>query len=350
MEKLIISRRTLLYLPSVLAFGGLAGCSKAATQAAPSSAAKGSSTVFEYRVGYPATNSSKMGDLVGLADTKGYLKEEFDKVNAAFKPVPFVKAGPAINSALASNSLEASNELGDVPALSAKAGGADTVLIGVSPAKARTDIVVPASSPVQSLADLRGKRIAVATGTYLQVVALKIIQDNGFSDGDFQFVNMAEVDSASAVAAGAVDAAVVTSFKGSKLKLDGHGRVIYTTLGNNEEAALAAQIVRADVAKEHPEVIVAFYKAVIRAQRDVEKDIAPLREQLVNTGLGADVVDDALPKASDYITTNQTSSADLQLFQKTADFLFERGLLKSKVDVDSWFDGSYYEKAVKELG
>lgn len=347
-EGLSISRRTFVSVLAGLALITVTGCSRQSAAASGSSARTASQGAIEVRYGYTATNSNKPNDLTGIAIERGYLKEELAKENATFKAVPFVKAGPAINSALASGSLDIGG-LGDVPAISAKANGADTVLTSVVFNINRTDVVVPKGSAIKSITDLKGKRVAVQTGSYMQRIILQILKANGMSASDVQFVNMSEVDAASAIASRAIDAAPITSFKAAKLKLDGNGESIYSTVGKDDQAALAAQIVRGGFAKDHPELVQAFYRGIIRAEKDVKDDIAPLRQAIIAAGLDPKVVDYALPDKSYYITSYKTTDENLKLFQEAADFLADNKIVKAKVDVSKWFDGSFYEKAEKDL-
>lgn len=343
-----ISRRTFVSGLTCLAIIAVSGCSQQSKSASGSSSRVATQGAIEVRYGYTATNSNKPNDLTGIAIERGYLKEELAKENATFKAVPFVKAGPAINSALASGSLDIGG-LGDVPAISAKANGADTVLTSVVFNINRTDVVVPKGSSIKSIADLKGKRVAVQTGSYMQRIILQILKANGLSASDVQFVNMSEVDAANAIASNAIDAAPITSFKAAKLKLEGNGDSIYSTVGKDDQAALAAQVVRGGFAKDHPELIRAFYRGIIRAEKDVKDDIAPLRQAIIDGGLAPEVVDYALPDKSYYITSYKTTDANLKLFQEASDFLVENEIVNARVDVSNWFDGSFYEEAEKEL-
>lgn len=347
-----ISRRSFLGFAgigalSLLAPIALAGCGAAASQGSgqPGAATTGQASLSVFRYGYTAASSDKDSGLTGLAISKGYFDEEFSKLGIQFTATPFVKAGPAINSALASGDLEVGG-IGDTPAISAKAGGADTVAIAVTPSGYPVHIVVPTGSSYQGLEDLKGKKVAVANGTFLQIVFEKILADNNLTANDFQVVNMAEVDAATAVAAGSIDAAPVIAPKAGQLVGDGTGRSIYSTRGHDTESSTSVYVARSAIAKGSPDALVAFFRAIKRAEQDVSKEgTGLLRQTYIDGGLSDEVVDFAFPDDSYYVTTFKTDEKNLEILQDNAKFMKDKGLVKADVDVSSWFDGSFYDKA-----
>ena len=352
-------RRLLLGTGATAAALALAGCTDADSDAgstagsAEGSATAGAATTrtetVALRYGYTATNSDLLTGIVGLAHDLGYLDEALAEVNATFEAVGFTKAGPAINSALAAGELELGG-LGDVPAISAKASGAETTLISTTFNVYYTEIVVPADSEVESLEDLKGKTIAVQTGSYMQRILYQILEANDISVDEVEIANMAEVDAATAIAGGSVDAAPLSSFKALKLTLAGDARSIYSTDGVDAQRALSTTLARTDFAEEYPDVLVAFFEGVIRAEQYVEVNgVEELRQQYIDTGVDEAIIDAALDDDEDYITTLYTSDEKVDLLQDAATQLVDYGLLETEVDVYAWFDGSFYEEAAEAL-
>lgn len=305
---------------------------------------KTSSGPIQFRYGYTATNSDVLPGLTGIAAQQGYFTEEFLKVNAEFEAIPFVKAGPAINSALAGGELEAGG-LGDVPSIVAKAQGIHTTLIDVQPSDYSTHLIVSKNSNITQVSQLKGKKVAVQTGSYMQRILYQIFEKNGLSPSDVEIVNMSEVDAASAIASGSIDATAVTELKGVKLELAGSVELIYDTAGNDEIIQQSAQVVRTDFAKEHPEVVTAYFKALIRAQEYAKEHPEDLRELYIKSGIEENVIDTAYPSLEAYSSLAGSSDTSLKTMETVVNFLKTNNLITNDVNIKDWYDGSFYNNA-----
>lgn len=299
---------------------------------------------IEFRYGYTATNSNVLSGIKGIALKQGYFEEEFKKVNAEFKPIPFVKAGPAINSALAGGELEAGS-LGDVPAIVAKAQNSTTTLIDVQPSDYSTHIIVNKNSKITQVSDLKGKKVAVQVGSYMQRILFQILDKNDISLSDIEFVNMSEVDASSAIASGSIDATAVTELKGVKLEKEGSVKLIFDTAGDDELIQQGACVVRTDFAKEHPEIITAYFRALIRAQVYAKEHTEDLRNLYIESGIEADILDVAYPNLSDYSTSTETTDKSLKTMETVVSFLKTNNLIAGDVNIKDWYDGSFYNNA-----
>lgn len=301
-----------------------------------------------FRYGYTATNSDVLPGLNGIALEQGYFKEELSKENAEFKAIPFVKAGPAINAALASGGLEAAG-LGDVPAIVAKSQGSDTMAIDIQPSDYSTHLIISKKSGLKKVEDLKGKKVAVQSGSYMQRILYQILEKHGLSAEDVKLVNMSEVDAANAVEAGSVDATAVTEMKGIKLEQGKNVELLYDTEGVTELERTSVTLVRSKFAKEHPKVVVAYLRALIRAQEYAKKHPEDLRKLYIKSGIEEKIVDLTYPKLTDYNSIVGTTGETKKVFEGVITFLKENGLIKKDVDLNQWYDGNFYEKAKKEL-
>src|SRR3954470_18398444 len=98
---------------------------------------------------------------------KGLLDEEFkgDGIKVEWS---FLRgAGPAVNE-LYANGLVDISPLGDLPFIIGTAGGLKRKVISTSFIRGNSYVVVPADSPIASLKDLRGKKVAIFKGTNIQ--------------------------------------------------------------------------------------------------------------------------------------------------------------------------------------
>ncbi|MGC4000464.1 MAG: ABC transporter substrate-binding protein [Anaeromyxobacter sp.] len=151
-------------------------------------------------------------------------------------------------------------------------------------------IVVPADSPVQGLADLKGKQISVPFGSTAHNMLLRAIAAQGWDpEKDVQLVSQAPEIGGTALQSHKIDAhadfvpfAELFPFRGFARKIfDGAQAGSPTFHGTLADAAFA---------EKHPEVVVAFLEAVIEADRLVAAEpekYAELIQQV--TGIEAEV-------------------------------------------------------------
>lgn len=78
--------------------------------------------------------------------------------------------------AMASGNIDIGN-VGNLPPIFAQAGGNQIVYVAATASNAGAQaVVVPKDSPIKTLADLKGKRLAIQKGTALQYLALKALE------------------------------------------------------------------------------------------------------------------------------------------------------------------------------
>jgi sulfonate transport system substrate-binding protein len=140
-----------------------------------------------------------VGDLAGqtqiLLNDSGALKSAQYQVNFATFP-----AGPPAVSAIQGGSIDLTLTA-DTPAIFAQAGGVPLKVVAVTQPVApgaSLGLVVPKGSTITSLAGLKGAKIAAASGTILQYVAIQAL--NG-SVGGWQNATIVNLNPALALAA-----------------------------------------------------------------------------------------------------------------------------------------------------
>lgn len=339
-----------IFLAAVIGLGTvLTGCSSSETTENAAQIETSSSDIVTFRLGYPATSSDVLQGLNGIAMAQGYFDEELSKVNAKIEAIPFAKAGPAINAALESGELDGAFRMGDVPSIVAKSSGSTTTLIDIQPFDYSTIVVTRKDLNINDVSELKGMKVAVQTSSYMQRILYQILAANGLSPTDVEIVNMSEVEAATAVAAGSIDATAVTELKAAKLILDGSVNVIFDTTGKPEMSGLLSTIVRTDYAEAHPDVIRAYFTALLRAQDYAAEHPEDLRAICIESGIEEDVVKYAYPTDDDFGRTTGTTDETKENFRAVIDFLSDNGIISNKVDLDSWFDGSYFEKALDDV-
>lgn len=177
----------------------------ASSNAAPLSAADGSGGKHPDWAGFTFTIGDNGGDgTQALAQKLG----TFD--SAAYK-VKFARFeyGPPLVQAAATGAIDL-GQVGDVPPITGAAKEFGFKIVGVSrsltPDQAAENIIVPKGSPITTLADLKGKRIAVPVGSSAHGLALLALKSVGLSPKDVDLVYLTPSAAATAFAGGKVDA------------------------------------------------------------------------------------------------------------------------------------------------
>lgn len=300
------------------------------------------------KFGYVAVNSDVISGLTGIAIDQGYMAEELNKVHAEFQPMPFAKGGPAVNQALAGGNIDMA-QLGEVPAAVAKSRGAETTLIDVQPLDYSTHIVTRKGLGAQSVRELAGKTVAVQFGSSQHIVLLKLLQQNGLTETDLHLINMTEVDAATAVSTGSIDAAVTTAAKGFLLAQAGNADVLFDTKGHPELSRLTVFVVRSQFAREHPEILTAYYRALLRAREYIKNHPEDMRALYIKAGTDSSVIDTVYPQLTDYGTDVGAKDENLQRYSGIIQFLQQRQVIDTPVDISQWYNGEYYQNALKEM-
>lgn len=95
--------------------------------------------------------------------------------------------------------------VGDTPPIFAQAAGAKLVYAATTPAS-QNAILVPKDSPIKTVADLKGKRVAFGKGSSSHALTVRALAHAGLSPKDIQEIHLAPADATAAFNGGRVDA------------------------------------------------------------------------------------------------------------------------------------------------
>jgi sulfonate transport system substrate-binding protein len=187
------------------------------------------------RMGYPGVGvgnrPAASGNAVATMHLRGMLEDEFRKDGIQITWSFLRGAGPADNELFANGLLDFS-ALGDLPSIVGRASGLKYRLLAGASVRGNIYVAVPADSTVQTVPDLRGKKVAVTKGTATHLAAGKILEGFGLSDKDVRLINMDVPTATAALVTGDIDAA----FSGSNylgLRDQGAARIIFRTTGGD---------------------------------------------------------------------------------------------------------------------
>jgi sulfonate transport system substrate-binding protein len=124
--------------------------------------------------------------------------------------------------------------VGEAPPIFAQAAGADLIYVGNEPAASAAEaILVPKDSPIKTLADLKGKKVALNKGSNVHFLLVKLLEKAGVQYKDIDPVFLAPSDARAAFERGSVDAwaiwepffAAAQRQTGARVLADGNGVV-----------------------------------------------------------------------------------------------------------------------------
>jgi len=186
-----------------------------------------------------------------LLETKGY------KVNWV------LSAGSnKANEGLRSNALDLGSTAG-VAALVARSNGSPIKIVDVYSKPEWTALVVGKNSPIASVADLKGKKIAVTKGTDPYFFLLQSLATAGLTPADVEIVNLQHADGKTALERGDVDAWSGLDPFLAQTVLEQGSRILYRNADFNSFGVLNA---REDVIANKPETVQAVVDAYEQAR------------------------------------------------------------------------------------
>ena len=188
------------------------------------------------RIGY-----QKYGTLV-LLKARGSLEKRLAPLHVEVKWTEF-PAGPQLLEGLNVGAIDFGT-VGEAPPIFAQAAGADLVYIANEPAASAAEaIIVPRDSPIKTVAELKGKKVALNKGANAHYLLVKLLEKAGIKYSDIDTVFLTPADARAAFERGSVDAwaiwepflAAAQRQTGSRILADGNGVV------SNHQFFLAAR-------------------------------------------------------------------------------------------------------------
>lgn len=154
------------------------------------------------RIGY-----QKYGTLV-LLKGKGTLEKKLGAINYKVEWAEF-PGGPQLLEALNAGAVDFGST-GETPPIFAQAANAPLVYIAHEPPAPRGEaILVQKDSPIKSVADLKGKKVALNKGSNVHYLLVKVLEEAGLTYKDVELSFLAPADGRAAFERGAVDAWVI---------------------------------------------------------------------------------------------------------------------------------------------
>jgi sulfonate transport system substrate-binding protein len=178
------------------------------------------------RIGY-----QKYGTLV-LLKARGSLEKRLAPLHIEVQWTEF-PAGPQLLEGLNVGAIDFGT-VGEAPPIFAQAAGADLIYVGNEPpASAAEAILVPKDSPIKTVAELKGKKVALNKGSNVHFLLVKLLEKAGVQYKDIDTIFLTPADARAAFERGSVDAwaiwepflAAAQTQTGARILADGNGVV-----------------------------------------------------------------------------------------------------------------------------
>ncbi len=129
-----------------------------------------------------------------------------------------------------------------------------------------SEIMVGKNSNIRSIADLKGKKMAIPSMYSNQrFVMSKLMLDYGLRPDDIKFVVLPPPDMPTSLAAGAIDSYFVGEPFCAKAEMDGYGRVLYFARDIWPNFISCVLVVHEDLIKAHPEVVTDLVRGIAQS-------------------------------------------------------------------------------------
>jgi sulfonate transport system substrate-binding protein len=255
------------------------------------------------------------------------FEKEFgkDPIKVVF---PEILEGPKMTEALAAGSLDFCNALGGTSAILAAANGVDLKIIGIYSRAPKAFTIVASDRQINTVADLKGKKVGGPKGTILHQLLLAALAREGLTGQEVAFVNLGIPQAVSAMLSGSVDAALVAGPAVPKA-LENGAHIITTG-----EGLLSATIVIAvsnQFMTQHPDLVERYMKVhsdSLRYMKEHPDEVYHLAAE--ETGISVEDVRKMYPW---YDFNPVITAADMADLEKTQDFLVQNGLLTQSIEV-----------------
>jgi sulfonate transport system substrate-binding protein len=222
-------------------------------------------------------------------------------------------------------------ESGEAPPIFAQAASPNLVYVANQPAAPNAEaLIVQKNSPIQSIQDLKGKRVALNKGSNVHYLLLKLLEKNQLTLQDIQVVYLPPADARAAFEKGAVDAWVIWDpfFAAAEQQIGARVLATGQNLVSNHQFYLADR----KFAEQHPEVLKTVVQQLNQTTEWVkthQDDAARLLEK--PTALDFNILKTSISRMGFGVTP--LSSEVIQQQQYVADAFYQQKLIPQPLKI-----------------
>ncbi|MGI4744085.1 MAG: aliphatic sulfonate ABC transporter substrate-binding protein [Janthinobacterium lividum] len=305
-------------LPALVLTGGLASCGSGGQAGSDATAAAPETIRLDYAYYNPLSLVLKQQGWLEKDLAKQHIKVEWVLSQGSNKALEFLNG----------KSIDFGSTAG-AAALIGRANGNPLKAIYIYSKPEWTALVTSATSPIKTVADLRGKRVAATKGTDPYIFLLRALDQAGLSEKNIELIPLQHADGRAALATGDVDAWAGLDPHMAKAEVEAGAKLFYR---NPEFNSYGVLNVREEFAKQHPALVNEVLAAYEQARAWARQHPTELRQTLV-----------AEAKLSDAVAAKQLARTDFSNVQfgpqqratiaAAGDVLKKSGTIDATVDV-----------------
>ncbi|MFV5516153.1 sulfonate ABC transporter substrate-binding protein [Acinetobacter gerneri] len=269
--------------------------------------------------------------LLPIVKEHGDLDKALKAKGIEIKWVEF-PAGPQLLEGLNVGSVSF-GEAGEAPPIFAQAANSNLVYVANQPAAPKAEaLIVPKNSNIQSVQDLKGKRVVLNKGSNVHYLLLKVLEANHLKLDDIQVVYLPPADARAAFEKGAVDAWVIWDpfFAAAEQQLGAKVLATGENLVSNHQFYLADR----KFAQAHPEVLKAVVNELNTTTQWVsshQNEVAKLLEK--PTGLPLSILETSISRMGFGVKPISNEVAKEQ--QYVADAFYQQKLIPNQINIQA---------------
>lgn len=231
-------------------------------------------------------------------------------------------------------------------AVLSRANGSPIKTVYIASRPEWTALAVRKDSPIKTLADLKGRKIAATKGTDPYLFTLRSLEQAGLGKDDVELVHLQHPDGRVALERGDVDAWAGLDPHLAASQLQSGARILYRNLDFNSYGVVS---VTEGFAAEHPQTIKQVLQAYEKARQWARENPEPLAELLAKeSGLPLEVARLQLSRTD--FSNAQPGAEHIAALKAAAPILASEGLVRRGVDVaqvvDQLIDPSFGTQAI----
>jgi sulfonate transport system substrate-binding protein len=266
---------------------------------------------------------------LNLLKGRGTLEKRLAPLNVSVSWTEFA-AGPVQLEALNVGSIDF-GDVGEAPPIFAQAAGAPLAYVAATVPRPQSEaVLVPPGSQIRSIADLKGKKIALNRGSNVHYFLVKLLRQHGLQYADVNVAFLAPADARAAFERASIDAWVIwdpffaaaQNSLGARVLADASGVV------GNRGFYFSSQ----SYVVKNPDVIRIVIEEIEKVDQWGSRNKDQLSSELAQLwGLPKPVVDVVV--ARQQFGTERITRAILGEQQQIADAFLDLGLIPKHVDV-----------------
>ncbi len=282
--------------------------------------------------------------LINIADQKGLFAAEGVKVQV----VAYLSYSDSLDSLTAGKLDAATLTLPDV--ISTSANQTPLQVVWALDMSAGGDMLIGRSN-LSGPADLKGKRVGFATGTFGELFVREGLKKYGLSESDITVVNMAAEQVPAALDAGEIDAGHTWEPFASQAIQNG-AKALFTS-ADTPGVIMDVLAFRSDVVEARPDDIRAVVRALSKAMDFWQENPAEGNTIVaLANAIPEDEITGVLSGAQVFalqdnrVVLDRASSDPRSLFlsgQTAVDFLLSQGLIKQSLDLNSLLNSTFVQ-------